>query len=249
MDGLEHGVPLADVGAARRSDAALYLGGLVGQDVAVEVGERDDPELLAAVRVDELGGHDVDEPVVPLYPRVVLGHLGRDAEELAVGGLDHVGLGHDADLVYPVLAGVLERQPNEALRPLVGGDAEVDGQIVGDMHPAAAEDVAALGVLPEEHPVHAQLWHPHRADVGEEVQFPPHRDVGALDVGPRVPLLGSGGRPLQNDVAFLQLGEDVIGDRLHGLDPVLNGQPLDVPELHLAALQLVGEQRFQHVPR
>ena len=37
VDGLEHGVAVADVGAARRADTALQLRGLIGDDVAVEV--------------------------------------------------------------------------------------------------------------------------------------------------------------------------------------------------------------------
>ena len=45
VDRLEHRVALADIGAAGGADAALKLRRLVGQDVAVEVGQSDDAEV------------------------------------------------------------------------------------------------------------------------------------------------------------------------------------------------------------
>ncbi len=64
VNGLEHGVPLADVRAARRAYAALELGRLVGQDVAVEIGKNEYLEVGTALFVYELCGGYVDIPIV-----------------------------------------------------------------------------------------------------------------------------------------------------------------------------------------
>ena len=45
VNGLKHGVALADVGAAGGADAALELGRLVGDDVAVQVGQNKHLEI------------------------------------------------------------------------------------------------------------------------------------------------------------------------------------------------------------
>ena len=49
MDGLEHGISLADVGATGRAHSALKLSSLIGQNVSVEV--RQDNNLEARLRV------------------------------------------------------------------------------------------------------------------------------------------------------------------------------------------------------
>ena len=64
VDGLEHSILTASVGAARRAYAALNLGGLVGDDVAVQIGQNEHLKPAADFRVHQIGGHDVDVPVL-----------------------------------------------------------------------------------------------------------------------------------------------------------------------------------------
>ena len=61
---LEHGIAVADVGAARRAHAALNLGSLVGDDIAVEVGQQHHLKLLPQRLVHEVRRHDVDVVIV-----------------------------------------------------------------------------------------------------------------------------------------------------------------------------------------
>ncbi|MPN48812.1 hypothetical protein SDC9_196424 [bioreactor metagenome] len=72
MDGFKHGVALANVCRARGANAALELGRLIGQDIAVKVGQYHHLELGTAFFIDQLGGHDVNIPVIHFHFRVFL---------------------------------------------------------------------------------------------------------------------------------------------------------------------------------
>ena len=95
VDGLEHGVAVADVGAARRADAALKLRGLIGDDVAVEVRQQQHLKAAAHALVDEVRRHDVDIVVIDGDLRIVGGHLVADGGELAVRLFEDVCLRDD----------------------------------------------------------------------------------------------------------------------------------------------------------
>ena len=139
---------------------------------------------------------------------------------------------------------MLESGADDPLGTLVGGHAEVHRQVVGHEEAVASQGVGSLGVLPEEGPVDPELGDGHGPDVGEQVQLLPHRDVGGLDVGPGVPLGGRGGGSLEDHVALLQLLEGVVGDGLHDLGPPLDGEAVDLPDLHLAGGDLVGQEKL-----
>ena len=79
------------------------------------------------------------------------------------------------------------------------------------------------------------------SDVREQVQLLSHGDVGGLDVGPGVSLCGCGGGSLEDHVTFLQLRQGVVGDGLHDLHPPLDGESVDLPDLHLSGGELVGQ--------
>ena len=102
MGGLEHRRLRADVGAGREAQAADHAGAEVGDDVAVEVREHDHVVLLGAR--DELVAEVVDDPVLELDVRVVLGHLAARLQEQAVGELHDVGLVGRRHLAAAVLA-------------------------------------------------------------------------------------------------------------------------------------------------
>ena len=67
VDGLEHRVALADIGRTRGAYAALNLGRLVGDDIAVQVGQHDHLEIAAAfdTAVKEVEYSKSGKPVLP----------------------------------------------------------------------------------------------------------------------------------------------------------------------------------------
>ena len=46
-------------------------------------------------------------------------------------------------------------------------------------------------------------------------------------------------------MALLQLLHDVVGDGLHGLHAVLDGEPVDVPDLDLPGLDLISQEELE----
>ena len=140
----------------------------------------------------------------------------------------------------------LIRKARDAVRALCGGDAEVDGEVVGDIHALASDGVGALGVLTEESPVDALVRNLDRADIREEVESLAHRDVRGLDVRPRIARLRGSGRTLEDNVAALELFEHVVGDSLVRLDAVFDGQSVDDLEFNLARLNFIVEQIFEN---
>ena len=177
-----------------------------------------------------------------------LPYAAGDIEELAIGGLDDVGLGHDGYARLSCPLGVVECRLDDALGARGRDDAEVDGEVVGDIDALTADGVEVLGVLAEEGPVDVFGRDANGPDVGEEVERLPHADVRRLDVGPAVALFRGVRGALDGDVAFLDRFEHVVGDRLHLGGAVLDGESLDVAELDLAVRDLVTEEIFEHTP-
>ena len=139
---------------------------------------------------------------------------------------------------------MLEAGTDDPLGTLCGCYTEVHGEVVRDIDSVASQCVASLGVLPVENPVDSEFGNGYRSDISEQVQFLPHGDVGALDVRPGVSFLGRCGRSLEDHVAFFQCCQCVVGDGLHDLDTPLDGQSVDLSDLHLSCFDLVCEQDF-----
>ena len=70
VDGLEHGVPVADVGASCGADSALDFGGFVGYDVSVQIRHDEDLKLISYGLVDKVCSHYIYVPVLRLDLRV-----------------------------------------------------------------------------------------------------------------------------------------------------------------------------------
>ena len=70
--GIEHRIARTDIGATRRSNAALQLRRLVGQDVAVQIGQEEDLKTAACRRIDQIGRHNIHIPILDLDLRIVL---------------------------------------------------------------------------------------------------------------------------------------------------------------------------------
>ena len=113
-----HGVVVAQVCAAGSADAALELRRLVGDDIAVEVGEDEHLKVSPTLFIDELGGGDVDIPVVSDDIRILFADLLANLQEFAVGSLDHVGLGDDGNFALVVISSVFIGKSGNALGAL-----------------------------------------------------------------------------------------------------------------------------------
>ena len=85
VDGLKHGEAVADVGAAGGTDTALKLSRLIGDDIAVEIGQHKDLELRTDIGVHQIGGHDVDVPVVGGDIGIIRRHFVAESGEKTVG--------------------------------------------------------------------------------------------------------------------------------------------------------------------
>src|SRR5207302_1367824 len=88
---LEHRAPGSDVRGAGEADRASDLRRDVGKNVAVEVRHHDDVESLGRVR--QLGGADVDDPVLLLDVRVLRPDLVEDLVKEPVRDLHDVVFG------------------------------------------------------------------------------------------------------------------------------------------------------------
>ena len=141
VNGLKHGVALADVAAARRAYAALEFGRFVSDDVAVQVGQHEHLKIGAALFVHQLGRHDVDIPVVRGDVGVLFAHGLAELQKLAVRGLDDVGFGNDGHAGFVVFPGKIIRELCNALRAVSGSDGEIHRDAVLGLEAAAAQGV------------------------------------------------------------------------------------------------------------
>ena len=132
-----------------------------------------------------------------------------DGGELAIGLFHDVGLGDDRQVGLAVVLGILKGGAGDAAGAEIRGDLEIDRHAV-ELHTPAAQDILALGVLPVEHPVDVLLGDADGADIGIQIQLPAHGHIGRLQGA----AVGGLGGALQDDVAALDGGEDIVGDGL-----------------------------------
>ena len=244
MDGLDHGVAVPDVGAARRADTALQLCSLVGDDVAVEVRQQQHLKLPAHPLVDEVRRHDINIVIINGDLRIVGSHLMAEGGELAVRLFEDVRLRDDGHARLAVAPGIVERRAGDAACAGVGRDLEVHGH-AGQLHAAAAEGVLALRVLAEERPVDALLGDGHGADVRVEVERAAQLHVRALESAAH----GRRGRALEQHVAGQNFREHIVRHRLIAGQPVFDREAADAPQGDAAARDLIGEQHLEHAHR
>ena len=241
MDRLEHGIAVAHVGAARRTHAALNLGSLVGDDIAVEVGQQHHLKLLPQRLLQQIRRHDVDVVIVHGDAGIVGGDLMADGSEFSVGLLHDVGLGDHRHVGLAVVFGVVKGGSGNAAGAQIGSHLEVHRH-AGQLHAPAAQNVLALGILPEEHPVDVLFGDTHGTAVGVQIQLPAHGHVGALHFAAH----GGGGGAFQQHVAGLDLRQNVVGNGLAAGHAVLNGQALDLLDNNGTGCNFFRQQLFQH---
>ena len=242
MNGLEHGVAVANVGASGSAHAALKLGGLVGDDIAVEVGQEDDLELFPQGLFEKVCSHDINVVVLHGDIRVVLCHLMGNGGEFAVGLFHNVSLGDDGNMVLAVLFGVFKGCPGDPPGAQIGGHLEIHCH-TGKLHTLAAQNILALGVLPVEHPFNVLFGDADRAAVGVQIQLPAHGHVGRLHGA----AVGGGGGAFQQHIAGFDFLQHCRGDGLAAGHAVFNGQTVDLPQNNRAGFDFLCQQLCQHM--
>ena len=141
MHGLEHGALRPEVRARRDPEPADEAGGEVADDVAVEVFQKQDVELLRVH--DEFHARRVHDDVVGLDVRVLLCDRPEAVEEEAVRELHDVRLVHGRDPVAAVGAGQ-EKTSDLVLSALVRGRF---GELLAPRVQHGESDLFLLGLL------------------------------------------------------------------------------------------------------
>jgi hypothetical protein len=253
---LEQRAVLAVVRPGGDAEPADQARGQVGDDVAVQVREHQD--VVQVGLLHELHAHVVDDPVLELDVRELLGDLPRDAQVEAVGVLHDVRLVHRRDLAAALAAGVLE---GEADDPLGAGDRErLDRDARVGLDPGSGElldpadqvtavlralleldaRVQVLGVLADDDQVDVVVARAHagvrlaRPDLGVQVERLAQRDVDRAK--PRPHRRGHGA--LDGHLRAPDRVQHRVGERRAALGHHVRAGVLDLPvELHAGGLQ------------
>ena len=264
MCGFEDGRVRADVRAGRHSEAADEAGREVADDVAVEVGQDEDVELLGAL--DELHRECVDEYLPGLDVRIPGRDLTEDGEEEPVGELHDVRLGHTGDLATPMLPRVLEGVADDPLGRLRADRLHRDSRARGDLPRLKRVErldhatgrlragfvldagVEVLGVLPHDDEIDVLVARAHarvrlaRPKACIELELVAKCDVHGAEAGAD----RRRDRPLQRDAVRLHRLERLLGEGraclLHHVDARLADVPVEVDTRRLEdASGCVGE--------
>ena len=245
MNGFKHGVAAAHVGASGGSDAALNLGRLVSDNISVQIRQDHNVEIAVDLIVYQVRRHDIHVPVVGLDFRIILGHVVTEAEEFSVCLFHNIRLGYNGNVLISVCFGVFKRRAGKAGGSQSCGDFKVDGNVVVNVHAPASQSVFALSVFTVEDPVDVLFRNDHRTHVSEEIQLSSQCNVGAFNVRQIIAFSRSGGRSLEEDVAFFDCCQHIRGNRFHFGDTVLQCQTGDFPDFDFSRCQLVRQQLFQ----
>ena len=241
MDGFEHGVLVAHIGRTGSTHTALNLGSFVGDDIAVEVGQQHNLELLTKGLLNEVGSHDVDVVIFHFDLRIFRCDLMAQGSKLAIGLLHDICLGDDGQVLFTIVTGIFESCSCDTLGAGIGGHFKIHSH-TGQINTAAAQNVLTFGVLTEEHPIDVLFRDGHRTAVCVQIQFPAHGNVCRFH---GAAVRGSGGS-LQNDVAGLDLRQHVIGDCLAACHTVLDGQTFDLLDDDRSGGNFIGQHLLQN---
>ena len=179
MDGFKHRITVTDIGTAGCTHAALNLGCLIGNNIAVQVGQQNHLELVAQLGIDQIGGHNINIPIVHRNIRVILSDFVADGSELAVCLFHNIGLGNNADPGFAVILGILKGSTGNSSCAEIGGHLKVHCK-TGKLYTTAAQNILTLGIFPVEHPVDALLRNGHRPHIGIQVKLTAQCDIGTF---------------------------------------------------------------------
>ena len=124
----------------------------------------------------------------------------------------------------------------------MGRAFEVHGQLTGDFHPTGAENVFPFGIFTVEGPVDAQLGNGDRPHIGVKIQLAAERYIGAFHIA----ALRRGGGAFEQNIAFFDFRQHILGHRRVFRQTVFNGEPLDIPKLHAAGGDGLFQQFLQY---
>ncbi len=201
----------ADIGRRGHAQTTDQASGQIRQDVPEQVHREDDVEVLGLDHHLHRGG--VDDHVGELDLRVLLGHLAPGVQEQSIGHLEDVRLVHQGDLLAPVLARVLEREPRDPLRAVARDDRDRLGRRAPGIDIVLDPCVQILGVLAHNHQIDVVEAGRHtgqglgRAQIGEQVKVLPEGDVDrAKSAADRCRQ-----RALERELIFFNRGQGALG--------------------------------------
>ena len=223
VNGLKHCIFVTDIGTAGSAHTALDLGGFVGDDVAVQIGQNKYLKFGTNGRVDEIGGHNVNVPILCLDLRIFGGNLVADTGEIAVGLFHNIGFGDDGYILFAVLFGKFKGGTGNATGAAFGGYLKVHAQFAGQFDTAGTQYIFTLCVLSVKGPVDVFFFYFYRTDVGIQIQLSAQGYVGTG----HGTALGGGGGAFEQNVTFFDGGKSVGRDSLVTSQTVFNGKTLD----------------------
>ena len=181
VDGLEDGTLVTNVAGGRQAETADQTGAHVREDITVQVGHDEDLVIVRHGVGDHLQAGVVEQLVVELDVREVLGDIPGGVEEQTVGHLHDGGLVDDADLLAADLLGVLEGEAQNTLAGLPGDQLDALDDTIN--HNVLDARVLALRVLSDQDGVDVVVCRLVASDgaawpqVGEEVESSPEGEV------------------------------------------------------------------------
>ena len=130
MRGLKDGTVGSDIGAGGHAKAAHKTGAQVADNVAIQIGQDQNIEVVGVLNQTHAGG--VDDLVVELDIGIVGSHLASHAQEQAVSRLHDVGLVHGRHLFAAAAASILKGVLHNTAALGDGDGLDRDGGIRGE---------------------------------------------------------------------------------------------------------------------
>ncbi len=242
MNGLEQRIVAADIGTSRGSHAALNLRRFIRDDVAVQVRQHEHLELTPNVLVHQVRRHDVDEPVIRLNFRIILGYFLAKPQEIAIRLLHNIRLRDDGHPLLAVRTGELISRSRDTKRAFAGRHLEIHIQRIANPHAPASQRVLALRVLPEERPVDALLRNGYRPHIRIQVKSLPQIYICTFQILRIHGCIRRRRRALEEHVALLHLRQHLVRHGLPLLQTILQREALNLLQLNLARSQLLRQQ-------
>ena len=238
---LKHSVLVAQVGGGSGSKTSLMLCSNVRYDVTIQVRKNYNLNALVELRIQHLRAHCINQTLLDLDFRIFLTDLADSLDKVAVSQLHNVCLGYDSHVLFAVLSCELESRSCNTLASLSGLHLEVNRQVIIDLNSLVAPDILTLDVLTEEGPVNVLVRNLDRTDCCEQFKSTAQQAVCGYQVRPRIAGSWGNHRPLDEDIAFLDLFKYLVRKALQLCGTILNGHTLNLTDLDASACDF----RFQ----
>ena len=243
---LKHSILVAQVGRGSGSKTSLMLCSNVRYDITIQVRQNHNLNALVKFRIQHLCAHCVNQTLLDLDFRIFLTDLADSLDKVTVSQLHNICLGYDSHILFAVLSCELESRSCNALASLLGLYLEVDRQVIIYLNSLVAPDVLTLDVLTEESPVNVLVRNLDRADCCEQFKSTAQQAVCGYQVRPRLAGTRGNHRPLDEDIAFLDLFKYLVRKALQLCGTILNGHALNLTDLDASSCDFRCQQIIQN---